>query len=99
LIEYGKFRLLDLGDLTWNNELDLVCPNNLIGTVDVYLTTHHGGNGSGPPAIVHALKPRVAIMNNGATKGGTPKPGRRSTARRACSISGSCILRWRAARI
>jgi len=71
LISYGKFRLLDLGDLTWNNELDLVCPNNLIGTVDVYLTTHHGGNGSGPPAIVHALKPRVAIMNNGAIKGGT----------------------------
>jgi len=71
LITFGQFRLIDLGDLTWNKEQDLVCPNNLIGTVDVYLTTHHGGDTSGPATIVHALKPRVAIMNNGATKGGT----------------------------
>ena len=70
LITFGKFRFLDLGDLTWNHELDLVCPNNLIGTVDVYLTSHHGGDGSGPAALVHALKPLVAILNNGATKGG-----------------------------
>jgi beta-lactamase superfamily II metal-dependent hydrolase len=71
LIGYGSFKMIDLGDLTWNKELQLVCPNNLIGTVDVYLTTHHGFNISGPPAIVHALHPRVAIMNNGAKKGGT----------------------------
>jgi competence protein ComEC len=51
----------------------LVCPINLLGTVDVYLTTHHGTDSSGPPVIVHALKPRVAIMNNGATKGGSPE--------------------------
>jgi hypothetical protein len=72
LISYGSFRLLDLGDLTWNKELELACPNNLIGTVDVYLTTHHGSEPSGPPQIVHALHPRVAIMNNGAKKGGSP---------------------------
>jgi beta-lactamase superfamily II metal-dependent hydrolase len=64
------FRMLDLGDLTWNTEHDLVCPNNLLGTIDVYLTTHHGLARSGPPALVHALRPRVAIMNNGPTKGG-----------------------------
>lgn len=73
LITFGKFRMLDLGDLTWNKEFELVCPNNRIGTVDVYLTTHHGMNMSGPAAIVHALHPKVAIMNNGATKGGTPE--------------------------
>ena len=73
LITYGKFRIIDLGDLTWNKELDLVCPNNKIGTVDVYLSTHHGMNLSGSAAIVHALHPRVAIMNNGAKKGGTPE--------------------------
>jgi beta-lactamase superfamily II metal-dependent hydrolase len=73
LITYGKFRMIDLGDLTWNKEYELVCPNNRIGTVDVYLTTHHGMNLSGPSAIVHALHPRVAIMNNGAKKGGTPE--------------------------
>jgi beta-lactamase superfamily II metal-dependent hydrolase len=72
LIAYGKFRLLDLGDLTWNKEMALVCPNNRVGTVDVYLTTHHGLNQSGSPAIVDAVHPRVAIMNNGATKGGNP---------------------------
>jgi len=72
LVTYGKFRMIDLGDLTWNKELELVCPSNLVGTVDVYLTSHHGLNESGSPALVHALRPRVAIMNNGATKGGSP---------------------------
>ena len=71
LITFGKFRMIDLGDLTWNKEQELVCPNNLVGPVDVYLTTHHGMDMSGPATIVHALKPRVAIMNNGATKGGS----------------------------
>jgi competence protein ComEC len=73
LLTYGRFRMLDLGDLTWNKEHDLVCPNNLIGTVDLYLTTHHGMNISGLPALVHAVHPRAAIMNNGARKGGTPE--------------------------
>ena len=73
LITFGKFRMIDLGDLTWNKEFELVCPNNRVGTVDVYLTTHHGMNMSGPAAIVNALHPKVAIMNNGATKGGTPE--------------------------
>jgi len=73
LIAYGKFRLLDLGDLTWNKEIDLVCPNNRVGKVDVYLTTHHGVNASGSPAIVDAVHPRVAIMNNGASKGANPE--------------------------
>jgi competence protein ComEC len=72
VISYGRFRMLDLGDLTWNREHDLVCPNNLLGTVDVYLTTHHGLNLSGPAALVHAVHPRVAVMNNGARKGGMP---------------------------
>jgi beta-lactamase superfamily II metal-dependent hydrolase len=73
VIAYGRFRLLDLGDLTWNKEMALVCPDNRIGTVDVYLTTHHGLNLSGSPAMVNAIHPRVAIMNNGATKGGNPE--------------------------
>jgi beta-lactamase superfamily II metal-dependent hydrolase len=72
VVRYGSFRTIVLGDLTWNREHELVCPNNLLGTVDVYLTTHHGLDISGPRAIVHALRPRVAVMNNGPTKGGTP---------------------------
>ncbi len=70
LITYGKFRFIDLGDLTKKNELELVCPNNLVGTVDLYLTTHHGLDPDNPKAMVWALHPRVAIMNNGAHKGG-----------------------------
>jgi hypothetical protein len=76
VLTFGRFRLLDLGDLTWNKEHDLVCPNNLLGTVDLYLTTHHGLNLSGSPVLVHAVHPRVAIMNNGARKGGVPSAWR-----------------------
>jgi len=72
LLTYGKFRFVDLGDLTWNKELNLACPNHLLGTVDLFLTTHHGFDASNPAAMVHALSPRVAIMNNGARKGGSP---------------------------
>jgi competence protein ComEC len=71
LITFGKFRFLDLGDLTKRKEKDLVCPNNLIGTVDLYLTTHHGVNQSNAKVIVDAIHPRVSIMNNGAHKGGS----------------------------
>ena len=73
MITYGKFRMIDLGDLTWNKELELVCPNNKLGTVDVYHSTHHGLNISGSAAIVHALHPVVAVVNNSATKGNTPE--------------------------
>jgi competence protein ComEC len=72
VIAYGAFRMLDLGDLTWNREHELACPSNKIGAIDLYLTTHHGNKQSGPPALVHAMRPRVAIMNNGADKGGAP---------------------------
>jgi len=73
LVTFGDFRMIDLGDLTWNKEYDLVCPNNKIGPVDVYLVSHHGMNMSGSPQLVHSLAPRVAIMNNGARKGGSPE--------------------------
>jgi beta-lactamase superfamily II metal-dependent hydrolase len=70
-ITFGSFRMLDIGDLTWNKEKELVCPNNLLGRFDVYLVTHHGTDSSNSPVIVHAITPRVAVMNNGAKKGGS----------------------------
>src|SRR5438270_5756489 len=73
LVTYGKFRFLDLGDLTKQKEVQLVCPNNLVGTVDVFLVSHHGLNQSNCNALVRAVHPRVAIMNNGAHKGGSPE--------------------------
>jgi len=70
LVTFGKFRFLDLGDLTEKKELELVCPNNRIGTVSLYITTHHGLSPDNPKELVWALRPQVAIMNNGAHKGG-----------------------------
>ena len=72
VITYGQFRTLDLGDLLWNNEFDLVCPRNLIGPIDLYLVTHHGLDRSGSPTLVHSVLPRVAVMQNGPRKGGAP---------------------------
>jgi competence protein ComEC len=69
VVQFGRFRMLALGDLTWNKERELVCPDNLLGAIDLYLTTHHGLNLSGPDVLVHAIRPRVAIMNNGPRKG------------------------------
>jgi competence protein ComEC len=73
VVTLGAFRFADFGDLTWNKEHDLVCPNNVIGPIDLYLTTHHGLNASNAPVLVNAIHPRVAIMNNGAKKGGSPE--------------------------
>lgn len=70
VMAYGKFRTVNLGDFTWNKEQELMCPNNPIGTVDLYLTSHHGINQSGSAALVHALHPRVAVMQNSTRKGG-----------------------------
>jgi len=72
VLTLGKLRLVDLGDLPWAKELDLTCPVNKLGKADIYVATHHGLFFSGSPALVHGIAPRVAIMENGAKKGGSP---------------------------
>ncbi len=72
LLSLGKFQFLDLGDLSWNKEHEISCPQNLVGKIDLYQVTHHGMDMSGAPQHVWALQPQVAIMNNGPEKGGTP---------------------------
>ena len=72
MITYGQFRFLDLGDLTKQKELGLACPNNLLGTVDLFLVTHHGLDLSNSKALVWALHPEVAVMDNGPRKGSSP---------------------------
>jgi hypothetical protein len=70
VLRFGEFDFVNLADLLWNLEHELVCPLNLLGEVEVYLTTHHGLDRSGAPQLVHALNPVAAIMNNGPRKGG-----------------------------
>jgi beta-lactamase superfamily II metal-dependent hydrolase len=72
IVTFGRFRVAHLGDLTWNKELELMCPANRIGTVDLFIVSHHGQAISNSPAVVHALHPRAAIVNNGTRKGGQP---------------------------
>jgi beta-lactamase superfamily II metal-dependent hydrolase len=69
----GKFRTINNADLLWNMEKKFMCPNNLVGTVDLYVASHHGLSRSGSPAMVHALHPLVAVVPNGFAKGGTPR--------------------------
>jgi beta-lactamase superfamily II metal-dependent hydrolase len=73
VVRQGKFEFLDLGDLTWNYEIQLACPQNLLGEIDLYQVTHHGMDMSGAPAHIHAINPMVAVMNNGHRKGGRPE--------------------------
>jgi competence protein ComEC len=72
LVNFGKLKILDLGDLTRDKEMELACPKNKLGPTDIYIVSHHGWYQSGSPAFLNAIAPRVAIMDNGAKKGGTP---------------------------
>jgi len=70
-INYEKARLLDLGDLTWDKEMELMCPVNKLGHIDALIVSHHGWYQSSSPALVDAITPEIAIMDNGETKGGS----------------------------
>jgi beta-lactamase superfamily II metal-dependent hydrolase len=71
-VTFGKFRMLYLADFTWNQEFELMCPNNRIGAVDLFVASRHGQPSSNSEALVHAVRPRVTIVNNGSRKGGQP---------------------------
>lgn len=67
---YGEARILNLSDLTWDMELALVCPENRLGRIDLLIVSHHGSDLSNPSPLFAATRPRVALMGNGARKGG-----------------------------
>jgi competence protein ComEC len=70
MVTYGGLRILDLGDLTAEREYALVCPNNKLGAVDLFMVSHHGTASSDSALLLHSIHPEVAIMNNGSRKGG-----------------------------
>src|SRR5712691_4426238 len=70
-LSFGGFEFVDLGDLTWTVEHPLARPQHVVGVIDVYQGTHHGNDNSNNPALVAALAPTVAVIDNGARKGGT----------------------------
>lgn len=72
LFTFGKLRILDLGDLTSDKEAQLVCPVNKLGQIDIYVVSHHGSVSSNSREFLNSIAPRVAIMDNGAAKGGAP---------------------------
>ena len=71
MIEFGAFRFLDPGDLSGNALTRIVCPRNLLGTASVYLVSHHGDYDTNVPVLYASVRPRVAILNHGARKGGS----------------------------
>jgi len=72
-VAFGQFRALYLADFPWNKEFELMCPSNKIGTVDFMLVSRHGQHSSNSEALVHAVRPRVGVINNGIKKGGQPE--------------------------
>jgi competence protein ComEC len=92
LITFGKLRILDLGDLTADKEIELMCPTNKLGRIDVYIASHHGWFQSGSAALVRGIDPRVAIMDNGAKKVVHLPPGTSSSHRLISKIFGNCTM-------
>jgi len=72
LITYEKLRILDLGDLTWDKEKQLMCPVNKLGRVDIFVVSHHGSASSDSTALVNGIAARVAVMDNSDVKGNNP---------------------------
>jgi competence protein ComEC len=70
LVTFGAFTFLDLADLDWQKEMELVCPVNKVGRVSLYQTSRHGSfDGAGSPAFLGAISPQVIVVNNGPRKG------------------------------
>ena len=73
VLDFGRARIASFGDLTWNIEKQLVCPRDKVGHVDLFFVSNHGTHLNNSAALLRALSPRIAIMNNGASKGADPE--------------------------
>lgn len=71
-LRFGDFVFLNLGDITWNVEYDLIAPTDKIGPVDLFQVTHHGLDLSNNPALLQTIRPTAAVISNGPRKGAHP---------------------------
>ena len=69
LLSLGKFQFLNLGDLTFNVQHKLACPKYELGSVDIFQVPRHGN--AVALQFSTAVNPTVAVINNGARKGGS----------------------------
>jgi len=102
MVQFGKFRLLNLQDLDWQREMTLVCPNDELGPITLWHVSRHGGlDGSGSPAFLNTIRPQVIMVNNGPRKGmgqvdktvksttpGGPKPYEKNSYLRMAKLAG-----------
>ena len=92
VVTLGQFKAVDLGDLLWANEHDLMCPRNMVGTVDLLMVSHHGLDQSNSPVLVRpcaACWPSCRTARPKARQASSRR-SRRSGTHRDCSICGSC---------
>jgi beta-lactamase superfamily II metal-dependent hydrolase len=69
-INYGRFKMATLGDADWSREMELACPVNKLGRINLYTINRHGSlDNSGAPALLGAIQPQVIVVNNGPRKG------------------------------
>ena len=61
---------MDLGDLSGEPLFKLICPNALLGAVDLFLVPHHGSTDTTYPAVLAGFHPTAVVVNNGPNKGG-----------------------------
>lgn len=69
-VNYNNFKYASLSDSDWSREMELACPVNKLGHVNLYTINRHGGlDNSGAPALLGAIAPQVIVLNNGPRKG------------------------------
>ncbi len=91
VVRFGKFRFLDVGDLSGQPLFDLVCPKNLIGPVDAYLTAHHGGADAAEPATLSSIPPARRDDEQRAGERRPARDVRSAPSRRRLKACGNCI--------
>ena len=69
-LSMGDFQYVNVGDLSYGGLHALVCPVNVVGTIDLLDYPHHGNDIA--PQFVASLAPVAAVSSTGATKGGNP---------------------------